>query len=1236
MPTNIIPTTLILFSLLLSSSPAIATESDHKNWILDSFADKRQNREYEPSEQVILWVNKVGPYNNPQETYNYYSLPFCRPAGDPAHRWGGLGEVLGGNELIDSQLDVKFGKNTDKTTICELELDAAKVKQFKDAIENSYWFEFFIGFVGELHYDKNSENTKHVLYTNKNVIIKYNGNQIIHVNLTQDSAKPVEEGRVYDMTYTVRWIPTNVNFARRFDVYLDYPFFEHQIHWFSIFNSFMMVIFLTGLVSMILMRTLRNDYAKYAREDDDLETLERDVGEESGWKLVHGDVFRPPRTLAMLSALVGNGAQLATLVLLVIILAIVGMLYVGRGAIVTTFIVCYALTSFISGYVSGSMYSRNGGKSWIKAMILTASLFPFMCFGIGFILNTIAIFYGSLAAIPFGTIVVVLVIWAFISFPLALLGTVVGRNWSGAPNNPCRVKTIPRPIPEKKWYLTPSVISLMGGLLPFGSIFIEMYFVFTSFWNYKVYYVYGFMLLVFLILIIVTVCVTIVGTYFLLNAENYHWQWTSFLSAASTAIYVYLYSVYYYHVKTKMSGFFQTSFYFGYTLMFCLGLGILCDLRLASLPWLLRPGGADQKVNDDKQTTIKRANAINLKARASLSSTADLAVEENLFGYEDKMRIRKRLYIAVDRFCTHLHSYLDVMVLPVTGIAGIIGSVAFAPGYEPDEQVTLWVNKVGPYNNPQETYNYFSLPFCQPQGNAAHRWGGLGEVLGGNELIDSQLDIKFRKNVDRTSICELELDASKARQFKDAIENSYWFEFFIGFVGELRFDKNSEHAKHLLYTNKNFIIKYNGNQIIHVNLTQDNAKPVEEGRVYDMTYTVKWIPTNVPFARRFDVYLDYPFFEHQIHWFSIFNSFMMVIFLTGLVSMILMRTLRNDYAKYAREDDDLESLERDVSEESGWKLVHGDVFRPPRNLALLSALIGTGAQLVTLVLLVIIVAIVGTLYIGRGAIVTAFIVCYALTSFIAGYVSGGMYGRNGGKNWIKSMILTASLFPFMCFGIGFILNTIAIFYGSLAAIPFGTMVVVFVIWAFISFPLALLGTVVGRNWNGAPNNPCRVKTIPRPIPEKKWYLTPSVISLMGGLLPFGSIFIEMYFVFTSFWNYKVYYVYGFMLLVFIILIIVTVCVTIVGTYFLLNAENYHWQWTSFFSAASTAIYVYLYSIYYYHVKTKMSGFFQTSFYFGYTMMFCLGLGMLCEGYTGTSSVISGPGVLVQDSVFLLL
>ena len=54
------------------------------------------------------------------------------------------------------------------------------------------------------------------------------------------------------------------------------------------------------------------------------------------------------------------------------------------------------------------------------------------------------------------------------------------------------------------------------------------------------------------------------------------------------------------------------------------------------------------------------------------------------------------------------------------------------------------------------------------------------------------------------------------------------------------------------------------------------------------------------------------------------------------------------------------------------------------------------------------------------------------------------------------------------------------------------------------------------------------------------------------------LFIFRYFIFTSFWAYKIYYVYGFMLLVFVILSIVTVCVTIVCTYFLLNAEDYRW------------------------------------------------------------------------------
>lgn len=34
----------------------------------------------------------------------------------------------------------------------------------------------------------------------------------------------------------------------------------------------------------------------------------------------------------------------------------------------------------------------------------------------------------------------------------------------------------------------------------------------------------------------------------------------------------------------------------------------------------------------------------------------------------------------------------------------------------------------------------------------------------------------------------------------------------------------------------------------------------------------------------------------------------------------------------------------DIKEEFGWKLVHGDVFRPPRRGMLLSVFVGSGVQ----------------------------------------------------------------------------------------------------------------------------------------------------------------------------------------------------------------------------------------------------------------------------------------------------
>ena len=88
----------------------------------------------------------------------------------------------------------------------------------------------------------------------------------------------------------------------------------------------MMVIFLVGLVSMILMRTLRKDYARYSK-DEDLDDMEKDLGDEYGWKQVHGDVFRPAANPLIFSALIGSGYQIAVVVFIVICFAILGDLY---------------------------------------------------------------------------------------------------------------------------------------------------------------------------------------------------------------------------------------------------------------------------------------------------------------------------------------------------------------------------------------------------------------------------------------------------------------------------------------------------------------------------------------------------------------------------------------------------------------------------------------------------------------------------------------------------------------------------------------------------------------------------------------------------------------------------------------------------------------------------------------------------------------------------------------------
>ena len=80
----------------------------------------------------------------------------------------------------------------------------------------------------------------------------------------------------------------------------------------------------------------------------------------------------------------------------------------------------------------------------------------------------------------------------------------------------------------------------------------------------------------------------------------------------------------------------------------------------------------------------------------------------------------------------------------------------------------------------------------------------------------------------------------------------------------------------------------------------------------------------------------------------------------------------------------------------------------------------------------------------------------------------------------------------------------------------------------------------------------------------------------------GTVSIELYFIMTSIWfGTTYYYVFGFLLVVGLLLFITLAEMSITLTYFQLCAEDYNWWWRSFFVSGSCAVYVFLYSCYFF-------------------------------------------------------
>ncbi|KAL2111389.1 hypothetical protein VUR80DRAFT_10172 [Thermomyces stellatus] len=386
------------------------------------------------------------------------------------------------------------------------------------------------------------------------------------IYLTDDNLDGID----VQFTYSIYWIESKTAWATRWDKYLHV--FDPKIHWFWLVDTAIVVVILVLFVASILVRTLKKDIARYNRLDDinldDLNgtsVVEDGVQEDSGWKLVHGDVFRNPSHHLLLSVLLGNGAQLFVMTGLTIVFALLGFLSPSnRGSLGTIMILLYTVLGFVGGYVSSRVYKSMQGDKWKQNIALTPTLVPGVVFASFFFLDLFLWAKQSSGAVPFTTMLVIIAIWFLISVPLSFLGSWLGFR-SPAIEAPVRTNQIPRQIPQAPTYMKPLPTMLMAGLLPFGAIFVELYFIMSSIWFSRIYYMFGFLFLCYVLMIITCAAVTIVLVYFLLCAENYNWQWRSFLAAGMTGGYIFLNCLIYLVTKLKLSSFVGIVLYIGYS-----------------------------------------------------------------------------------------------------------------------------------------------------------------------------------------------------------------------------------------------------------------------------------------------------------------------------------------------------------------------------------------------------------------------------------------------------------------------------------------------------------------------------------------------------------------------------------------------------------------------------------------------------------------------------------------------
>jgi transmembrane 9 superfamily protein 2/4 len=568
-----------------------------------------------------------------QLPFAYYNLPVCgfediKDARITGRKRKNLGERFMGKSIEHLSLyNVRVGENKSCTKLCTKDFDYKTIKRMKKLVAREYDVQLTMdglpahvkkpnghiirGYpLGSKLINEAIDKTAFLLHNHIRFIIEYNtkdaasgfvrivGFGVKPVSIAHDpknieatcGAGPVRnredtllylkpdkdnKSRTLPVTYSyeVVWKETELAWTDRWDVFLLANADDSTAHHMSVLNSVMMVTFLSSCIAIILVKALRKDLALY----NDLGVDASEDMDESGWKMVHGDVFRPPSTSPMaLSVLVGSGAQIAVAIIITLLLSQTSLINPSmKGQALTNIIMVYVLSGTVSGYVSARIFKFCGGKNWKLNTIVTAVAFPGLMIGMFLILNIFLFLYGSSKTVALFTIFCAFALWICIASPLVFFGSFIGFK-RDVITVPTRTNQIARVIPPQHSLLGHKVSSLVIGGLPFSCAVIEVYFLMCSIWMNQYYYLMGYLLVISILIGVCSMLSSIIMCYLRLVGEDHRWWWKSFADAASCGIWLFAYSMWYLFARLDLVGVLPHIVYVAYMAMACVTMSLYC------------------------------------------------------------------------------------------------------------------------------------------------------------------------------------------------------------------------------------------------------------------------------------------------------------------------------------------------------------------------------------------------------------------------------------------------------------------------------------------------------------------------------------------------------------------------------------------------------------------------------------------------------------------------------------